>query len=97
MNRAEHLFSIFGEEGAEIAQRTSKVNRFGVHEIQPGQDQTNSRRLVVEYADVLALAEMLQAEGLIRLDSKDLRELIEAKKRKVEEFLKYSAEQGTLK
>ncbi len=94
MDRIEHLFTILGEEGAEITQRTSKVNRFGIKEVQPGQEKTNAQRVVEEYADVLAVAEMLQDEGVIELTG--IGKLMDAKKIKVEKFLEYSAKQGTL-
>ena len=60
MNRTEHLITIFGEEGSEVAQRASKILRFGVDEVQPGQVKTNAERLVDEYADIIAVAEMLE-------------------------------------
>lgn len=94
MNRAEHLFSILAEECSEVAQRASKVNRFGVREVQPGQVLDNSDRLICEWADLQAVMEMLQAEGFVRIT--DLTYMKASKKAKVEKFLKYSEEQGTL-
>lgn len=97
MNRAEHLLTITGEEAVEVAQRCSKTLRFGVNEKQEGQDATNSDRFYEEFDQLLAMVEMLEAEGVvvppkpnIRMQTKD------DKKAKVEKYLLYSAKQGTL-
>lgn len=95
MNRLEHLLTITGEEGSEIQGRTSKALRFGLNEVQPGQPLTNARRLVGECNDLLALLEMLHAEGVDLTGLGDRAE-IAAKKMKVEKFLVYSREMGTL-
>ena len=93
MNRSEHLLTILGEECAEIAQRASKALRFGLDEVQPGKDLTNEQRIWKEMSDLAAVAEMLIAlRGSGGLDRRD----IEAKKEKVEEFLAYSKQCGTL-
>lgn len=94
MNHLEHLLTITGEEGAEVAQRASKALRFGLHEVQPGQPLTNLQRLIGEVQDLLAAVEMLHDEinRPLVLD----RAAMEAKKVKVEKFLAYSAELGTL-
>ena len=81
MNRNEHLLWILAEECAEVAQRASKAARFGLEEVQPGQPLSNSRRI-------------LQEDGCLPAD--DLRTQIDAKKLKVEKFLRYSRERGTL-
>jgi hypothetical protein len=94
MNRLEHLLTIAGEEAVEVAQRAAKALRFGVGEVQPGQQLSNLQRMNGELCDLLAMFEMVHAEvGLtfgIDLDA------IEAKKVKVEKFLAYSRELGTL-
>lgn len=94
MNRLEHLLTITGEEGCEVAQRASKILRFGLNEIQPDQPLTNAERLVQEFADLYALMEMLFEAGVISqiLDG----QMVIAKKQKVEEFLKYSESLGLL-
>jgi NTP pyrophosphatase (non-canonical NTP hydrolase) len=94
VNRLEHLLTITGEEGMEVAHRASKANRFGLTETQPGQDQTNWERLLDELHDLLAAVEMVSTEtGLPIVIG---REQIEAKKAKVEKFLAYSRDLGTL-
>ena len=96
MNRLEHLYTILGEEGVEVAQRCSKLLRFGAGEIQPGQDLTNTERLRGEVVDLLAMVRMLADEGLIEPISDADLPAMEAKRQKVEKFLKYSRLQGTL-
>lgn len=94
MNHSEHLLSIIAEEAAEVAQRATKTLRFGVAEVQPGQDHTNVFRLMGELHDLLAAVEMLhEHHGWPVLIHRDL---IDAKKVKVEKFLAYSAKLGTL-
>jgi len=94
MNRIEHLFCILAEESAEVAQRASKIMRFGVKEVQPGQDKDNAERLIDEYTDLKALFEMLEDENILRVHHNGIHK--QAKKDKVEKFLEYSKEQGTL-
>jgi len=92
MNRKEHLMTILTEECAEVQQAVTKALRFGLNE---GRDieTTNADRLKAELNDLWAIVEMLNAEGFdLHLDTV----LREAKKHKVEKYLLYSAECGTL-
>jgi len=89
MTRDEHLLTIAAEECAELAQRLSKALRFGMDEVQPGQPLSNRERIIEEYTDLIAALEML---GIWTLD----RAQIDAKHRKVERFLRYSEQCGTL-
>ena len=94
MNRKEHLITILKEECLETGMRASKVIRFGFDEVQPDQSLTNRERLIYEFNDLYAMMEMLKEEGFI--DRIVDREMITAKKKKVEEFLEYSKKCGTL-
>ena len=95
MTRDEHLYSIAAEESTEIAQRCTKALRFGGDEVQPGQSLNNRTRILQEYADLLGVLEMLGfSVGPGPLDP--LRPWVDAKKAKVERFLAYSKECGTL-
>ncbi len=95
MTRDEHLYTIAGEEAVEIAQRCSKAVRFGGAEVQPGQTLDNRTRILQEYADLVGVLEMLGfSVGPGPLDP--LRPWVDAKKLKVEQFLRYSEECGTL-
>lgn len=93
MNATEYLLSCLIEECAEVIQRATKAQRFGVNEVQPGQDQNNIDRLSDELADLEGTIQLLQDEGvnLCRLP-----DAVEAKKKKVREFMEYSRAQGTL-
>lgn len=94
MKRFEHLLWVLSEECNEVGQRASKAARFGLQEIEPGQTLNNAERIIGEYADLAAAFEMLTEEGY--LPPAFLRELIDAKKVKVERFLRYSQLCGTL-
>ena len=92
MNRQEHLMTILTEECSEVQQAITKALRFGLNE---GRDITctNAERLRAELNDLLAMVEMLEAEGLDLSSDYTHRA---AKKAKVEKYLLYSAECGTL-
>lgn len=88
------------EECAEIAQRISKAARFGMEEIQasashgvtagdPDEMLTNRERIRKEYSDLAAVLEMLGIGA-------PLGRWMDEKRAKVERFLEYSAECGTL-
>lgn len=88
MNEREHLFTILGEECSEVTQRACKIIRFGENEVEPGQQEDNIRRIEREYAQLIAVAEMI---GLhVRQEDKT------AKVEKVKKFMKYSRQIGTL-
>lgn len=93
MNRLEHLLFILAEEGAEVAQRASKAARFGIDEVQEGQPLTNEERIWYEFSDLIAVSEMIQTE---RGKGGICRQMVQAKKEKVERFLEYSRKMGTL-
>lgn len=88
MNETEHLLTVLSEECAEVAQRACKAIRFGLSEIQPGQPEDNKRRLERELADLMAVAHMLGLQ--IRISDED------AKRKKLEKFMEYSRQLGTL-
>lgn len=92
MTRTELLLLQTGEECAEITQRISKSLRFGLLEVEPGQDKNNMVRLSDEVNDLLGMIEMLKNEGLIIV----LQEKIWAKMDKVEKYLEYSRTCGRL-
>ncbi len=94
MNRTEHLLTIAAEECAEIAQRATKALRFGLDEVQRGQELTNAERILLEYHDLVAVINMLQNENALPrgLNTHD----ILAKQSKVEHYLQFSAQCGTL-
>lgn len=62
--QAESL-EILIEECAEVSQRATKILRFGLEEVQSGQDLTNKERLSQEVGDVLAMVDHLSRHGLL--------------------------------
>lgn len=90
----QYLLICLSEECAEVSQRVTKSLRFGLDEVQPGQEDGNVTRLTAEVTDLLAVLEMLQEAGVPVLSGD--RTAIIAKKDKVGQFMEYSREQGTL-
>lgn len=94
MNRLEHLLVITAEECSELAQETAKSLRFGVYE-QRDLPTTNLERMQVEYNQLLAMIDMVNIElGFPHLQRDE--GIIEEKRAKVEKYLLYSKELGTL-
>lgn len=88
MNETQYLLVVLAEEAAEIVQRATKTLRFGIHEVQPGQDEDNLRRLEREVADLEATAQRLRLT--IRDEDKA------AKLEKLDRYMAYSREIGLL-
>lgn len=95
MNRTEHLLACLAEECAEVIQRITKAQRWGLAEVQPGQELTNSQRIVQELQDLHAVIDMLDDEGIINMGID--RAAVEEKKRKVEHYIAYAKHCGALK
>lgn len=93
-NRTDYLINLIGEECQEIGIRVSKILRFGLNEVQPGQGQDNLERLRFELDDLAGVLELLNdtCPGAYEPD----RERINAKKRKVEQFMAYSVQCGRM-
>jgi hypothetical protein len=53
------------EECAEVQQRATKLLRFGVREVQPGQPHDNAYRLGLEIGDMLEVLDMAVRAGLV--------------------------------
>ncbi len=101
MTRKEHLLLKLSEECAEVIERVSKAMIFGTDEIQPGQPYTNIDRVLWEFIDLLAAFEMLHEDEVIATRTFTAVEAFArirmiAKKKKVEEFLKFAASRGKL-
>jgi hypothetical protein len=96
MERNDHLLWIAAEEASETTQRASKAARFGLNETEPGQSLTNAERIEEEFCHLIAAIEMLQAAGVLSKDLFNRRDVIDAKKAKVERYLLYSVQCGTL-
>ena len=99
MTREEHLLVIIAEECVEIAKNATKALRFGLDDCEPGQIDSNARRICLECADLQSVLEMLRFSSVtlsLAGESVNMAEAMKAKKEKVEKFLEYSAERGRL-
>lgn len=79
------LLVVMAEEANEVGQRVCKALRFGMQEVQPGQNLTNAQRIAVELGDLLAVFDRLQARGL--LDANVVTDASIAKHQKLDRFL----------
>jgi NTP pyrophosphatase (non-canonical NTP hydrolase) len=95
MNRTEHLLTCLAEECAEVAQRVSKALRFGLDEVQSGQNFSNAERIVAELEDLAAVANILASEGAVR-SVRLTASIVDRKREKIERFMAISREQGVL-
>ena len=94
MTRKEHLLTIAAEECSEVAQRISKALRFGLSEIEPGQQLSNSFRIKAELNDLLAVLQMIEVEEQVDFSASPV--LLQEKQHKVMHFLEYAKACGTL-
>lgn len=98
MNRAEYLLAKVAEESGEISVAAMKCAVFGSDDVNvlkrdvPGYPN-NAELLAQEIDDLIGVREMLRREGLIRAVSA---ERVAAKIAKVEKWMEYSREKGTL-
>jgi len=93
MNREEMLLTQLSEECGELVQIISKIQRFGRDNICPGMTKTNSERLTEEFNDLLGIGFMLTEDGY-KLSPNTVS--IHAKTLKVERYLEFSKQLGTL-
>lgn len=59
------LLTILNEECHEVGQRICKSLRFGLEEVQPGQNLTNAERIGMELGDLIEVMEWLVDRGVI--------------------------------
>lgn len=95
MNTKEHLLVCLAEECAEVAQAVGKALRFGLYDTPPKGGLANNDYLVREFNDVLAIIELLQANGA-NLDGIGCRAAIDEKKAKVGRYMLHAELRGTL-
>lgn len=93
MNRTEHLLVKLTEECSEVIKDVSKALIFGLDDFEPNQDLKNSEKITNELADIIGVMEMLIEERVI---SPPKKEAINAKKVKVEKYIKYATDLGAL-
>jgi len=95
MNKQDYLLTCLAEECGEVTQRVTKALRFGIDEVQKGQELTNAERLTNELTDIATLIEMLREECGLWLPVYTTSKIL-AKKERVKEYMKLSIEQGRL-
>lgn len=93
-SEVDHLLVTLAEECAEVIQRITKAQRWGLHEVQPGQPLNNEQRVEYELNDLIAVVTMLLRLGVF--PSFNDAEAIKAKVAKVEHFMRYAREIGEL-
>ena len=96
MTRTEHLMMCLAEECSEVQKVASKANRFGLEDVYPAYGLTNNERLAIEYAELIAITEMLEEQGFKPLSGNRLNQIKENKKKRVEQYLVYAEDIGTL-
>lgn len=95
MDRREHLLTCLAEECAEVGQRVAKALRFGLTEVQALQPHSNAARIAEELRDLIAVATILRAEGVLG-DFHPTVEQVIAKQARIERFMVISRREGVL-
>ncbi|MBU4427646.1 MAG: hypothetical protein L6406_04850 [Desulfobacterales bacterium] len=95
MNTTEHLLTCLAEECAELQQAISKALRFGLQDRYPGASTTNAQDIAKESIDVLAVIDLLQEQGIIT-QPRETKAMYDAKRKRVNEYMKYAKITGAL-
>lgn len=93
LNREQYLLTLIQEECAELSQRASKALRFGLFEVQSGQELDNWERLMGEYVDLYTTIQMLDS---LFVDVKPNDEDVLIKIDKIKKYMKLSVDRGIL-
>lgn len=96
LTKQQYLLGCLAEECAEVTQRITKILRFGLHNIQEGQDLTNEKRLVYELNDLLAVIALLEDVGEVELSELSDFTAMNKKQEKVKKYMEFSQKQGIL-
>ena len=98
MNEIEYLLTCLQEEASEIIHRVAKAKRFGLKEVQEGQDKTNEQRIAEEIMDLEYIVGMLVGKEVFsELRTKASWCENEAKKEKFNRYLNLSRTVGILR
>ena len=68
LSKNEYLLICLIEELSEVQQELSKCLRFSLNHMPEVYDTTNAKRAALEFADVFAIIELLEAEGIAFID-----------------------------
>ena len=79
------LLEVLAEECAEVIQRVTKALRFGIEEVQPGQPDSNSRRIGLELGDVMETVDKLRSARV--LEGRDIQDGMIRKSAQLAKFL----------
>lgn len=95
MNRVEHLLTCLSEECDEVGQRVAKALRFSLPEVRAGQSLTNAEMIVDELHDLIAVATILEVEGVL-VGVQPTADRIATKMAKIERYMDISRRYGAL-
>ena len=96
MDRKEYLLTCLIEECSEVQKEATKALRFGMDDNWKDHGK-QSDRIVHEFIDLLSIYEMLIQDGHIKdVSVEEVLELTVAKKTRVEKFMGYARDRGTL-
>jgi hypothetical protein len=93
LNKEQYLLTLIQEECAEVSQRASKAIRFGLYEIQPGQELNNWERLRQEFVDLWTVMTLLDRD-LVNFDFDN--DDVTAKINKIKKYSQISKDRGIL-
>ncbi len=97
MTYNEHVLKITEEECSEIAQRISKALRFGLEEVQLGQELNNAQRIMYEYTDLVAMIGLCQTMKLLpKLTNEEFEKGLRNKLEKVKTYTALSKVLGKI-
>jgi hypothetical protein len=98
VNIIEHLLTVLGEEGGELAKEASKANRFGLGDrnVLHPEGPDNRERLEAELNDLIATARLLEVLGVLRPTKWNDPRAQAAKWDKLGKFLQYAIKTGAL-
>lgn len=83
--QVQEIMIILGEECAEVIQALSKCFRFGLTELKPNTQQTNTQHLEEELGDMMAMIQLLIDAKVVDAESIEF-----AKQRKIVKLQKWS-------
>lgn len=95
MNQSEHLLVCLIEECAEVIKDTSKALRFGLDDSYIKSDKSNREKIEREFIELTAVHQMLIEQKILNI-SNISREIFDDKINRVNHFVKYAEEKGTI-